>query len=180
MFFNCCKRNCCCRQDNRHEKDYCDIKDRYDYDKCDKRDDKHDKCECDKKEKCCYHINFEKKYCCDKDNDNRFDHRDNCYQNERNFDNRNYYGEYNNLGYFADNNKEYNYEQDHHKSYSKENNSKSHDNDNDLDYKSYTPNWENDKECRCEKNKHDKCDKNNWNNNCCKPVKYICIPFDKY
>ncbi|MBQ8522175.1 MAG: hypothetical protein IJ458_00745 [Clostridia bacterium] len=190
MFFNyCCKRPCCRCKYDKQEKNGCDIKDRCDYDRCDKRDDNHNKCEYEKKEKCCCHINVEKKCCCDKNDDKRFTKNDNYYQGNRDFDYKSYYDEYNNLGYFGNNDKEYDYEQNNRKSYSKEdnrnsysneNNRKSYDDDNDFDYKSYTPNWENDRECKCEKDKHDKCDKNNWDNKCCKPVKYICIPFDKF
>lgn len=173
MFFNyCCKRPCCrCEKNNKQEKNYCDIKDKYYYDKCDK----HDKCDYDKQERCCCHINFEKKCCCNKDRDNHFDRKESCYQNEKGFDNKSYYGEYNSLGSF-DYNNEYDYEQNSRKYYDKENNRKSCDDYNDFDCKKcYTPNWENDRDCKCEKdNKHD------WNNKCCRPVKYICFPWDKY
>lgn len=172
MFFNyCCKRPCCrCDNLDKKEKNYCEIKDKCDYDKCDK----YNKCEFEKKEKCCCHINFEKKCCCNKDDDKRLEKNEYNYQNERNFDDKSYYGEYNNLGSFAYSDNEHGFEQNARKSYDKEDNRKPCNGD-DFDYKSYTPNWENDRECKCEKdNKHD------WDNKGCKPVKYICFPWDKY
>ena len=182
MFFNnCWGFRCPCRcnqEDNKstrpcckceQEKKYCDIKDRCNYDKCDKRDDRHDKCDYEKKEKCCCHMNFENK-CCRHEEDSRFD-------NKR-FDTQNYYCEYNKLGFFGQNN-ERSYS-DNHKSCEKEENNKSYYNNNDFDYgKSYTPNWDKDQDFKYEKNKHDKSDKYNWDNKCTKPVKYICIPCDK-
>ena len=184
MFFNCCKRFCCCNQnDSKQTNCY----DKYEYNRCDRhdnhnerdcRDDKHDKCEYDKKEKCCCHINFEKKYGCDKNNDNRFDRYDDNYSNNqcdrKYFNGQSYYCEYNNLGYF-NNQENLGYDNiSNRKPCQKDEQSYGQDSGKNC----YTPNWECDRDCKCEKDKNDKYDKND--NKCCKPVKYICIPFDKY
>ena len=175
MFFNC--NWCCrCRHSNIQEKNYYD---KYEYNRCDKhsnhnecdfRDDKHDKCEYDKKEKCCCHINHEKKYYCDKDN--RDEKRDNYNSNNR-FEGQGYYCECNKLGYFnAQENCDYD-NNNYRKPCQKEQNS----NNSIYEKNCYTPDWESDKDCRCKK---DKCDKDKNDNKYCKPVKYICIPCDKY
>lgn len=179
MFFNCCRRNCCCRQGGSTEKNWCN---KYDYDRCDKRDDKcdkhedkHDKCDWEKKEKCCCHLNYEKRCCYDKRNE-QFDNyptQNGGYGEQYSqFDGQNHFGEYNNLGYFNQQNtygcekdeidKPCRIEDDYH---------------HDFDKHCYIPNWDNDKNCKCEKDNH-KCDKKEDKYR--KPVKYICIPFDKY
>ncbi len=167
MFFNCCRR-CCCRQGGNQEKN---CYDKYDYDKCDKshnkcdyRDDRYDKCDLEKKEKCSCRINYEKKCCWD--NDNHDEKSSSCSKQNNRFEGQCYYGEYNNLGYFNQQNSCDSDKDDNHKHYQKEETC-------------YTPNWDCDKECKCEKDKIDKCDKHESDKSC-KPVKYICIPFDKF
>ena len=163
MFFNCCRRNCCCRRDDRYEKDYCNKHN--EYDKCNKYT--HDKCDYDKKEKPCCRIDYEKDYGW---NNNRSGDNDGLDRNNG-FNNQSYYGEYNNLGYFSKEENRYFEKDNDHKPCRKEDDRKP-----EFDKDCYTPNWDNDKDCKCEK---DKCDHHNWNKYC-KPVKYICIPFDKY
>ena len=188
MFFNCCKR-CCCRQGGIQEKD---CRNKYDYDKCDKyndnhkkcdcRDDKYDKCDFEKKEKCCYHINCENRYSSNGNNE-KFDNcssQNNRYgEQDGRYNSQSYYGEYNNLGYFNQQDRGYQkYDDrnnvDNRKSYQKEDCY-----DKNFEKNCYTPNWDDDRDCKCEKDKNDKCDKKE-HSNCCKPVKYICIPFNKY
>lgn len=180
MFFNYCRR-CCCRQNGNQEKD-CP---KYDYDKCDKHDDKcdkyddrHNKCDWEKKEKCCCHINYEKCSCWDnikrENQPYNYVNQNNQFEDQNNrFEGQNYFGEYNNLGYF-NHQIDCGCDNDNNKPYQKEDNNCRH----DFDKNCYTPDWNNDKNCKCEKDKFDKCDKHE--NKCCKPVKYICIPFDKY
>ena len=171
MFFNCCKR-CSCRQ-NSNQENHCHNKcDRYD-NKCDKHDrcDNFDnKCDWERKEKCNCHITYEKKCCCDNNYCQNFDTptQNNNYGKQNNFDNQGYFCEYNNLGTF---NSQHNYS-------CPNNNPKENDFDNDFDKNCYTPNWDNDKDCPCENHKSNKHNKDN--NKYCKPVKYICIPFDNY
>jgi len=179
MFFNCCRRNCCCNQKccDKQEKNYCDIKDKYDYDKCDKRDDKHDKCDYGKQEKGCCHINPEKKCCCDKNYNSHFDNKSDssCFQNDRSFNDNSYYGEYNNLGYFGYDSKEGYFEQDTNKSYDRKERRNIYDEENNHS-NNCTDNWDNDRKCNCEKEKSDKQE----SKKCCRPEKYICFPFDRY
>lgn len=177
MFFNCCKRSCCCRQNNSNEKN---CYDKYEYNKCDKQDNnkcdrhqnKYDKCEYEKNEKCCCHINIEKKSCWD--NDKRDEKFDSYYNNNDKFNGQGYYNEYNNLGYF---NLQNGYGRD--EIIDRKIDKKEDDYRNcNFDKNCYTPNWDCDRECKCEKDKNDKCDKQD--NKYCKPVKYICIPCDKF
>ena len=135
---------------------------------------------------CCRSNNSQEKNCwdkCDKHDkcDNRDDKFDNCHnQNNRHneqynrFDGQGYYWEYNNLGYF---NLQNNCGCD--KDYDRKN-CKKEDNyhGQDFDKNCYTPSWDNDRDCNYDNNKHDKCEQPY--NKYCRPVKYICIPFDKF
>jgi len=96
MFFNCCRRNCCCRQKNecdKHEKNYCDVKNKYDYNMCDNNY-KHNKCEKEKDEKKCCAI----KYCwTEKSNgyNKPCNHKPYFYDEQSNYCNCNHLGSFN-------------------------------------------------------------------------------------
>ena len=162
MFFNCnwCERTCCCgkryeKDCKRPEKNYCNINNKCNYG----NENKYDKCDYDRHEKCYCRIEENN---CHKNNDfNRFDKQEQ-YQNN-NFDAQGYYFECNNLGYFNQEDR-YNKREFEQKDYKED--KLSYDEKADRQF----PNWNNDKDCKCQKEK----------DNICKPIKYICIPFDKF
>ena len=175
MFLNCCRR-CSCRQ-NSNQENHCHNKcDRYD-NKCDKHDrcDNFDnKCDWERKEKCHCHITYEKKCGCDNNYGQNFDNstqNNNYCAQYNNFDGQSYFCEYNNLGSF---NNQHNCSCQNNNN----NNQKADTCFDHFDKNCYTPNWDNDKDCPCENHKSNKHNKDN--SKYCKPVKYICIPFDNY
>lgn len=194
MFFNNCNcfRNkpCCCRQ----EKD------------CNKQENRpccniHDKCNEDSQEKYCCHIKFENKCCWDKERDNCFDRHEekHCHrkperkeycQDKSRYDcsyNKNDFNKVENQRYFTPQYFDYT-KSDYRNNQNGTTLYNNYDEINNLDYNEeknfnynyeryYTPNWDEDRNC-----KHDnKNDKPEWiDNKCCKPVKFICFPWYKY
>lgn len=174
MFFNCCRRSCCCHQIGNQEKDCwnkcdCNKHEHKPEKECGRQDNKCGRCEYEKKEHRCCQIDFEKKYSCNNKTDNYYG--ENKFDREYNqFGGQGYYNEYNNLGYFNTNNGREYEKEDNWQTYKREEKG----NTTDCEKNCYNPNWDDDKNCKCEKDKNDKCD-NNY-----KPVKYICIPYDKF
>ena len=157
MFFNncsCCRCRHCCRQENtccnKTESNPC-------FDKQDES--RYEKCPCKPEKRPCCHLNERDLY------EGRFDS-----QESKTFDNRyeNSFSKQNNLGRSEDYSDFYpgKIENQDDKQYTNR--------EFDINNKSYTPSWEDDKCCKHQ----EKCNKAEFNK-CGKPVKYICIPLDK-
>lgn len=182
MFFSncnwCCRRPCCAKQ----EKD-CNKQDNKPCFHEDKRDDKQEKCYC--------HIRFENRCCWDKEHDNDYNKHDKCDKKddrkeyrcgqEKKLCNRDNFNGYGFANYhdedYTDNYRNQNIKDFGGREFYGEQEKSNYNNQEYLGYnynQSYTPNWEEDKYCKCDRN-----DKHN-DNKCCKPTKYICFPWDRY
>lgn len=150
------EKNCCEIRDKDRKCKECDRINNYNYNKCDKHP-----CFNHNENNCNKNNNLD---CCDK------------YRNFSNeFEIQNSFIEYNGLTHFNQQDNCGCRKEDSNKSYRDE--TESYGQGFEKNY--YTRNWDNDKNYKCEKDKNDKYDRPD-NNKYCKPVKYICIPCDKY